>query len=170
MLLATLANKVLNNLNLNINKKYFWTDSTIVISWLQSESSRWKTLVANRVSEIQSLTNVSEWYHVKGAENPADLVSRGVTAQKLIESQIWWQGPIFLEHLHFDPKQYKQLNTNNFNGQQIEERNLSTSPNVTIDFDILNKFSSFTKLQRIMALVFRFTNNCKGNKKRTGPL
>ena len=34
-----------------------WTDYLIALSWIRSHPSRWKTLVANRVAEIQSLTS-----------------------------------------------------------------------------------------------------------------
>uniref|UniRef100_A0A182NDP4 Integrase catalytic domain-containing protein n=1 Tax=Anopheles dirus TaxID=7168 RepID=A0A182NDP4_9DIPT len=38
---------------------FCWTDSTTVIHWLKSPPSRWKTFVANRVSQIQTATKKS---------------------------------------------------------------------------------------------------------------
>ncbi|GBM20204.1 hypothetical protein AVEN_216631-1 [Araneus ventricosus] len=55
VLLSHLVQAVLNYLKIQIDSTYAWTDLMIVLSWLQSESSRWKTFVANRVSEIQSI-------------------------------------------------------------------------------------------------------------------
>ena len=51
--------------------------------------------MANRVGTIQSLTTVSQWSHVSGKENPADLASRGCSPEMLSNS-IWFEGPSFL--------------------------------------------------------------------------
>ena len=51
--------------------------------------------MANRVGTIQSLTTVSQWSHVSGKDNPADLASRGCLPSDLVNS-IWFQGPSLL--------------------------------------------------------------------------
>lgn len=35
----------------------------------------------------------SQWNHISTKDNPADLATRGVTAQQLLESKLWWNGP-----------------------------------------------------------------------------
>jgi len=57
------------------------------------ESSRWKTYVANRVSEIQEVTQQHEWNYVKSNGNLADVLSRGCTT---IELKIICGGPAWL--------------------------------------------------------------------------
>ena len=64
--------------------------------WSEADPSRWKAFVANRVVEIQTLTSPDRWFHCSGVENPADLLTRGVTAEELIFSKVWLQGPKFL--------------------------------------------------------------------------
>ena len=59
-----------------INKEAYWTDSMIVLAW-DASPDRWKTFVANRVAEIQSLSR-GDWNHVPSEENPADILSRGI--------------------------------------------------------------------------------------------
>ncbi|GFW40502.1 integrase_H2C2 domain-containing protein [Trichonephila clavipes] len=44
-----LMKKVKEALNLQITAVHFWSDSTIVISWIHRESRELKTFVANRV-------------------------------------------------------------------------------------------------------------------------
>ena len=63
---------------------FAWTDSTIVLCWLQKPSSSLKTFVANRVSSIQELLPSSKWRHVPTNQNPADLLSRGMHANQLV--------------------------------------------------------------------------------------
>jgi hypothetical protein len=88
MLLAKLFNKVYPIISHKIDDHYFWTDSTIVLSWLSGEPTQWKVFVANRVSEIQSQTDSDRWYHVKGEENPADIISRGLLPSQLRNSKL----------------------------------------------------------------------------------
>lgn len=73
-----------------------WSDSKVVLSWIKGDPSKWKTFVANRVSEIQSVTSPTYWYHCPGRDNPADLVSRGVFAEDLISCIKWMSGPAWL--------------------------------------------------------------------------
>ena len=73
---------------------YFWSDSSTAIAWIQRNED-WGTFVGNRVREILSLTEASEWRHVPGKANPADLPSRGCSPSQLLNS-CWWEGPEWL--------------------------------------------------------------------------
>lgn len=55
---------------------YAWTDSTIVLAWLGGHPSKWKSFVANRISEIQGIIERRRWQHIRSEENPADCASR----------------------------------------------------------------------------------------------
>ncbi|GFV17977.1 reverse transcriptase domain-containing protein [Trichonephila clavipes] len=52
-----------------------------------------KTLTIPRVSKIQELTVNFSWHHISSENNPADLVSRGLSVSDLISSPLWWKGP-----------------------------------------------------------------------------
>ncbi|GJQ79178.1 hypothetical protein Trydic_g5426 [Trypoxylus dichotomus] len=60
LLLLQLYYKVKQSLCGMISKSVLWTDSTLVINWISSDPNRWKTFIGNRVSEIQSLTEVEQ--------------------------------------------------------------------------------------------------------------
>ena len=57
----------------NSVKHFFYTDSTVVLGYISNSTRRYQVFVANRVGTIQSLTSVSQWSHVSGKENPADI-------------------------------------------------------------------------------------------------
>ncbi|KAK9694646.1 hypothetical protein QE152_g33391 [Popillia japonica] len=96
-LVSIYERQVITDLQLVIRKVYLWTDSTIVLAWIKSNSRMWKTFVANRVSKIHDDTNSQDWYHVGTKDNPADLITRGRQPLQLKTSTLWWHGPSWLQ-------------------------------------------------------------------------
>lgn len=68
VLLAKLAFKIKKNYHF-YNSQIHLCDSSIVIHWIQSDQTKYKTFVANRVSDIQDLTCQDEWRHVRTSSN-----------------------------------------------------------------------------------------------------
>lgn len=96
LLLARLAKKVKYALIKSIDSEHYWTDSTVDLTWIGGEPSKWKTFVGNRVAEIQELTNKNHWMHMKSQDNSADAISCGMQPTQLADLQLWWQGPGWL--------------------------------------------------------------------------
>lgn len=97
LLLAELAQRVAESWQINIGRFKLWTDSTVVLGWLNSQSSRLKTYVANRINQILDITEMRQWNHVGTQENPADIPSRGLRPRELLAARLWWNGPMWLE-------------------------------------------------------------------------
>lgn len=83
----------------------FWSDSMDVLYWVRGRSRKFKPFVANRIGEIQALTNPDQWRHVSSGLNPADLLTRGLSVAKLIDEEKWWYGPLFLKQ---DPTEWPE--------------------------------------------------------------
>lgn len=162
LLLAQLCDKILSTLRLAVTQVHYWTDSTIVLAWLRSTSRTWKTFVANRVSEIQETTNTRDWHHVASAENPADIISRGMTCEELLKSNLWWHGPDWLSK---DVVEWP-ISRDATPDHEIPERRTVTTAviNKTVDTNMFEKFSSSTKLIRVIAYCVRFLYNCKQSR------
>uniref|UniRef100_A0AAF5Q710 Uncharacterized protein n=1 Tax=Wuchereria bancrofti TaxID=6293 RepID=A0AAF5Q710_WUCBA len=77
-----------------VEKTYLWTDSACVLHWLRKPPLGSK-YISNRIGEIKRSKDI-EFRHVRSACNPADLTSRGLLPEKLIESSLWWNGPSWL--------------------------------------------------------------------------
>ena len=75
---------------------YYYTDSEIVIGYINNDARRFHVYVGNRVQHIRDRSSPEERFHVPGKENPADEVSRGLTARELMQSNRWFKGPSFL--------------------------------------------------------------------------
>lgn len=80
-------------LRIQIDDVQAWSDSMVTIYWIRGDVSRWKTFVANRVSEITQTLPVEKWKHIRGEDNPADLISRDASPTQLTKSELWWSGP-----------------------------------------------------------------------------
>lgn len=157
---ARLLVKVVKSLrfkNYDIARCVLWTDSTIVLGWINSEPKTLKVFVCNRIENIRELTAKHVWRHVPTQDNPADLASRGVRPQHLKDNQLWWHGaPFLLRSEEYWPV-YNHVTTT------LPETRVSLNLHVeeNSSFNIFLNCSNFYKMQRIFAYVLRFIENCK---------
>lgn len=160
---AKLAAELLHKVKIDLswqNKCFLWTDSSIVLGWINSTSTNYQTFVANRVAAIQSKSIPSQWRHVPTKENPADLISRGVQPQKFKECSLWFYGPIFLSGPESAwPLLPKQLETTL--EQKKTKCTLTLINNQSNWLNTINHKNSWTRLQRIIAFIVRFTNKIR---------
>jgi len=176
-ILTTLMKTVKTALSsqIDIAKTRYWLDSKTSLFWILNRGE-WKQFVQHRVNEILRETNKSEWGHVSGGENPADLGSRGLNATQIQGNNLWWEGPPWLRK---GESEWPKFNVIEGNDSANEERKkvtvlrVQTEPVQTISSVIeIRKYSSLLKLFRVTALVLRFINNIKakraGGKVSTG--
>ena len=173
---ARLGNYLLKLLNMERPKLNLWTDSTITLHWIKSSAKQWKPFVANRVAEIQTLSEPVNWRHCSGKDNPADAGTRGESAVNLKNSTIWWHGPEWLrvtedlkndmDSTKLDIMEEETVTQNQVKAQKIKIEKES-SQEAILD---LKKYSRLTKVLRITAWVKRFLHNTQSKDKRTGDL
>ncbi|XP_071577161.1 uncharacterized protein [Temnothorax nylanderi] len=132
-----------------------WTDSQIVLAWLKQSPSRWKTFIANRVSAIQSMLPEASWRHVPTQDNPADCASRGIAPDALQSHRLWWSGPLWLRQ---PPECWPNTCPPLPPGTPLEERREQPAHTLhaTPSWDLSSRFSSWPKLLRITAYLYRF--------------
>lgn len=161
LLLARLYNKVKSiYVKMNFDAEYLFSDSQVVLCWLKSEKSNLPAYVKNRVTVINSLTTNCKWSHIDGHSNPADCLSRGCDPTELSNNTLWWHGPPQLADHKFQPFKYTTSICNHIaceREQSVELSVVSDEP----DIRMFEKYSSWTKLQRVVAWILRFYYNCK---------
>ena len=74
----------------------FWTDSTSVLRYVNNEDKRFHTFVANRIAIIRDGSDPIQWRYVSGESNPGNDLSRGLSAETLLDRERWIKGPEFL--------------------------------------------------------------------------
>ncbi|XP_044594802.1 uncharacterized protein LOC123272167 [Cotesia glomerata] len=160
LLLVDLFSKIESSIDIPIQETIFWTDFMITLYWIRKSPHLLKTFVANRVSDIQSKTHPEIWRHVRTHDNPADLLSRGISPETLVKKTIWKKGPKWLEEREDKwPEQPSALAIEAIDIPEV--RKLTCLMTNTIGNDILERFSSYYKLQRIIALCLRFKTQNK---------
>ncbi len=155
-LAVQLREQVLRTLKLSVDRVHHWTDSTTVLYWLHNEKHRLQLFVYNKVSRIQAATNLSEWHWVPTAANPADIPSRGCSAQQLIESKLWKTGPEFLLEPKLWPVAPILLTTPAVlaemkKGEQITLLNSSKEHKLVLDWERIPSWSKALRL--VMSLL-----------------
>lgn len=85
-----------SELDIETVKCYYYTDSEIIIGYINNDTRCFHVYVGNRVQHIRHRSSPEDWFHVPGKENPADKASCGLNAKELPESNRWFNGPQFL--------------------------------------------------------------------------
>lgn len=156
VLQTELTNHVIQSMAIPVSRVVCWTDSTIVLAWLRKHPAAWKTAVANRTSTIHTTLPNAVWKHVPTRDNPADLNSRGLSAQDLLSSTLWIEGPPWLKR---DEEEWPAQQTH-----ETEEERSKTSVHTTTsseDWDALSHFSSWSRIIRVFGYVRRFVNTTR---------
>lgn len=68
----------------------------VILQYIANEDKWFRTFVANRLSIIHNGSTPNRWRHVPMGMNPADNISRGLTAKELMERSRWTRGPPFM--------------------------------------------------------------------------
>ena len=171
LLLAQLLVKVTKTINILPEQCFCWTDSQIVLSWLAADPGNWKTFVANRVSEIQQLTNNCHWNHVKSSENPADIITRGASPRELSTNTLWFNGPAWLHKMEIPIVNASNVDKCDSSGEGLllEKRFVSTAVHLqTNSFKnvIFDLYSTFGKLKVAIACWLRVMKNLRNRVKK----
>ncbi|CAG9137618.1 unnamed protein product [Plutella xylostella] len=158
-LLTTLLNHEVSKVadNIVFEEVVGWCDSTIVLAWLRTPAHTLQVFEANRVSQINASTASIHWRHVPSELNCADVSSRGAAAADLLNHELWW-GPQWL----CQPSDCWPVDGPAFPPDMLPGRKTKTCVvnigNLQSDTDtdfLIDKFSSFEKLIKVMALVLR---------------
>ncbi|XP_065893821.1 uncharacterized protein [Dysidea avara] len=173
--LANFVKSSLHSYNLSTNT-HLWTDSQIVLYWIYKQTSS-KPFINHRVTEIVNSFPPKMWSFTPTSDNPADLLTRGISAQQLFSSQLWLQGPCWLPSESEWPK-WLPTGILHINIAEAEEEVEVTTPegDASITTGISNvvtitRHSNIYKLLAVTAYVLRFTHNLfRQHTRLSGPL
>ena len=153
---ALIGCRLIDHLNsiFSFTKFFLWSDGKVAIFWINSNKELKDVYIANKVAEIQTLIislGITVSY-VSTNDNPADLVSRRCTVNKLKTSN-WMHGPTWLTTL-VHPIQ------DNVEVVVVQELTVEINPiNPVPPIIDLTRYSKFVKAERVMLKVLQFLNS-----------
>ena len=154
-LLAKLLTTTRQTLNVPLENVYAYTDSTIVLAWLDGQPKRYKIYVANRIASTVNLIPTRCWKYVPTLQNPADAASRGLTAMELKRHHLWWHGPPWLttQPVVFPPQPQKSTLKilKETEAKPVKEIVMAVIPEDCLE----SRFSSYGRLLRVCCWIKR---------------
>lgn len=153
-LAVCIAEDVRSEMRVGFSETFFWTDSSIVLHYINNTTSRFSVFVANRLSVIHEHTSPSQWRHVRSDSNPADFASRGVhTTEELGE---WVRGPKFLLTVEESWPVSSEPEVTSA-GLELKQPSRACCKVSRVDeFPLLSRFSEWNRLLRAVAWLTRF--------------
>ena len=149
-----LAAQIKRETELVIIKTTYWTDSQVVLAFIRNTTRRFKTFVANRLTEIHEHTEVHEWRHVASQDNVADLASRGIKATDREKINLWLYGPAFLKQ---DEETWQQEKQSEAPLNSADVYTLQVSEQSSVIGQLFAAHSSLNKLLESAAWLQRYT-------------
>lgn len=168
VLAVEMADLLTTELDIELQRVKFYTDSRIVLGYIHNTSRRFYVHVANRVAQIRRSTHPNQWQFVSTDQNPADHGTRPISPELLSHTN-WFTGP---EFLHTDG-----LNDDTFHPEIYNlvepDADAELRPHVSalvtkasekkFDSQRFTRFSSWKVLTRAMASLVRKVRSYSGN-------
>jgi len=170
-------------------KKVFWVDSSTVLSWVRTAPREFKPFVSARIAEIQETVDTSDFKYIRSKSNPADALTRGIDAEQLKE---WLNGPSFLQLPEADWPEFKDTKTtqsiesemktkkrarsdvecvtSTMDSQPVKPITVEGNADNPILTNLLKNCSTFPKMRRTLAYVYRFISKARRDTKASGPI
>lgn len=166
LMAALLGARLANTVRKTISTKevVYWSDSQIVLHWLKSKKLL-KKFVSSRITEIHQLSSDGTWRYCNTRENPADLLTRGITADQLKNSTLWEKGPNWICNNKMWPAWVPaetQTLVSLIETENDQPTNAGIKPEKRLHVIIdVGRYSHYCKLIRVTAYVLRFLSNCR---------
>ncbi|XP_023805499.1 uncharacterized protein LOC110017230 [Oryzias latipes] len=143
---------IIEEIDYQIHQTHFYTDSKVVLGYINNQSRRFYVYVSNRVRRIRESTTPEQWHFVTTDKNPADHGSRSVPASEL-QNTSWLTGPAFLHSCaETQLEQYDLLDPDNDAEVRPEVNTLCTNLTKSgLDTRRCERYSSWKSLKRTVA-------------------
>ena len=139
---------LVSTLRWKFSKTVLWSDSEASLQWIRNGKSN-ITYVQNRVKTILTIKDGIDILYVPSKENPADLLSKGMSWKHFIVSNLWFCGPEWLVTGEW-PNQKPHVIVNEVTTVEPEK---SLSPILPYE-----QISTLSRLLVITKFIFRFLN------------
>ena len=160
LIAVRIKEKLVKEANVQVSKLYFWSDSKTVLKFIRNENTRFPTYVMHRINEIRSSSDISYCHFVPGKLNISDNCTRPTTFENIAKDNRYLNGPPFLYESLERVLKFEEIKEEEKNQVENNQMNTDQPTKVTSAFP-WQRYSSFTKLIRHVALMKRFVRKWK---------
>ena len=160
---------------ISINRVICLTDAEIVMNWIQNDGKKYGKYEMNRRDKIRKKVPVEHWYHVPGKLNAADLPSRGCFPRQMQQPEVqrqWLHGmewmkdeeenwPLCKDVSYVVPETDEKTVADELTSCLVDSQPPQPRWQEVVQF---TKFSSLSRLVRVVAWCRRFIGNCRASK------
>ena len=165
VLSVKVADFVVAELKYDHLQKFFHSDSTTVLGYIQNDSKRFHTFVANRVQRIRDTSQVDHWSYISSESNPADIVSRGDSPDGLL-AKTWFNGPAFLQSPEYTFRSVID-DVNHGCDLKLQDGDREVRWNVVhatvsdpcVDVSLFDRFGKWSKLLAVILCIMKWNNS-----------
>ena len=144
---AEMSVSIITHLDISIDSVTFYTDSRVVLGYINNRSRRFFTYVTNGVSRILKVSEPKQWKYIPTGKNPADIGTRGIRSKDLQES-MWIQPPLDIMRDAQDDQTHELVNA----AADVEVRpevtcaKTKTESSLPLGTDRFSRFSTWSSL------------------------
>ena len=165
------ANKLLMDLRLKPSKVMYYTDSMILLGYINNSQKSFKRYVSRRINIIHKLTKPQQWGYVNTSDNPSDIASRSSNVKELLSSN-WFKGPSFLwgpdsPELPSESKAPSEL-PEEVSEVQVLVNQVFEPNNSSPAYKLSKEISSFNKVVNAMKIIMKFRYYLDITRQRLG--
>ncbi|XP_062541031.1 uncharacterized protein LOC134209065 [Armigeres subalbatus] len=145
---ARLRKAIEDGHSIHVKRTYFWSDSSNIVSWIKSDTRRYRQYVAFRVNEVLNLSKVEEWRWLGTKNNVADEATKWGNCPNCNPESRWMCGPAFLYEAEDDWPKHKPKKAD-----EAEELRPAyvCSHLLSVPMIDLSRFSKYERLLRSVA-------------------
>lgn len=78
LIASRLGKTIIEEHELTISQRVFWTDSRTILGWIQADPRKYEVFLAHRLGEIDEITDTLEWKWTPSKKNSADCATKNV--------------------------------------------------------------------------------------------
>ena len=150
------SKKVINELSLESNDIFYYTDSLVVLGYLGNHNKRFSRYVARRVEEILRFSTIAQWNHIAGTDNVGDIATRPHTVDLLRKTK-WFAGPDFLQQGKYHSPAQPNIEVSLPEQCQVKTLSIKCSISSAYVFEhICNRTNCWQKAINILTNVLKF--------------
>ncbi|XP_069105757.1 uncharacterized protein [Argopecten irradians] len=170
VLATELAHIIIDSLDVELKTVQYYTDSKVVLGYINNKTRRFYNYVSNRVERILKYSSPKQWNYISTKNNPADCGTRGVSS--VDELQKWLEAPKILckesdDLTHVHAEEFPLISPEDDKEIRVEVQKTGIK-NIFLD-NFSNKFSNWKRLVNVIKRIKEMVKNFRNRRKKHDP-